>query len=170
MNLTKAFIERNRLKKYISDLTDILNSTPVYHDKKLGERDWGLSKSIDAQIENIINAKQYLGILNTAIDKANAKEARVLLNKIESIKSSLATVSKVLETANNVQQKEISYNYDTQCVIERAVDVDVSKLNTTKKCFEKQIRDLEDKIAEVNSSTLLDIPEELGKFLGSYNN
>lgn len=168
MNIAKAFIERNRLKNYISELTTSITQTQTWHDKKTGERNWGNGKSLDSMLEEVINAKKILGDFNTAIDKANILKSRELLNKLESAKANLSTIDYALKKAD-VTTKEVTYLNGLETIIERVVDVDVSKLKELQKFYKKEIKRLEDEIAVSNVETEVKLSDDLKKFLESYD-
>lgn len=169
MNIAKAFVERNRLKNYISGLTTEINQTQTWHDKKTGERDWGSGKSLDSMLEEVINAKRILGEFNTAIDKANILKSRELLNRLESAKANLSTIDFALKRAD-VTTKEVSYLNGLEVIIERVVDVDIDKLKELQKFYKKEIKSLEDEIAVSNAETEVELSDDLRKFLESYDN
>lgn len=168
MNIAKAFIERNRLKNYISELTTSITQTQTWHDKKTGERNWGSGKSLDSMLEEVIDAKRMLGDFNTAIDKANILKSRELLNKLESAKANLSTIEFALKRAD-VATKEVTYLNGLEAIIERVVDVDVNKLKELQKFYKKEIKQLEDEIAISNAETEVELSDDLKKFLESYD-
>lgn len=169
MNIAKAFVERNRLKNYISELTTEITQTQTWHDKKTGERDWGSGKSLDSMLEEVINAKRILGEFNTAIDKANILKSRELLNRLESAKANLSTIDFALKRTD-VTTKEVSYLNGLEVIIERVVDVDIDKLKELQKFYKKEIKSLEDEIAVSNAETEVELSDDLRKFLESYDN
>lgn len=169
MNIAKAFVERNRLKNYISELTTEITQTQTWHDKKTGERDWGGGKSLDSMLEEVINAKRILGEFNTAIDKANILKSRELLNRLESAKANLSTIDFALKRTD-VTTKEVSYLNGLEVIIERVVDVDIDKLKELQKFYKKEIKSLEDEIAVSNAETEVELSDDLRKFLESYDN
>lgn len=169
MNIAKAFVERNRLKNYISELTTEITQTQTWHDKKAGERDWGSGKSLDSMLEEVINAKRILGEFNTAIDKANILKSRELLNRLESAKANLSTIDFALKRTD-VTTKEVSYLNGLEVIIERVVDVDIDRLKELQKFYKKEIKSLEDEIAVSNAETEVELSDDLRKFLESYDN
>lgn len=170
MNLTKAFVERNRLKSYISELTHKLSMISVFHDKKIGERDWKGEKTIDELLEKVIEAKTYFAEFNTAIDKANNIKSRVLLNRLESTKANLSTVDYILSKVIEVNLKQIDYTTGQENIVENVIDVDTDKLKSYQKDFKRKIRNLEDEISATNAETQVIISKELEDFLETYNN
>lgn len=167
MNITKAFIERNRLKKYINELSFQLEQTQTWHDKRTGDRVWSNGKTIDSMVQENIELKKALCGLNTAIDKANIIKSRELLNQLETAKACLVTVEYLLKRSE-INPKEITYQNGVEVVIEKVSDVDIDKLREYQKFYKKEILYLEDSIAASNAETEVKIPEDLKNFLENY--
>lgn len=170
MNIAKAFIERNRLKKYISSLSDKLRNTRVYHEEVLGERDWSDldGETYDEVVDKILKAKAMLCELNKAIDSVNYSQARATLNDLELYKGQLATVDWTLNAIYSTNLKVSQYQDGKQFTVVSVLDVNKDKYLTLKKDLEKLINKTEDKLAEINETTKVDIPEDLVEYLGTY--
>ena len=174
MTIQKAFVERNRLKKYINELTQKIQYVSITSEE--GEvRDWREfdGVSYDDYFNKIIEAKNALGALNCAIDVANVN-VRPLLDSIESAKAQLSSVSPIVSGIRNVRPVEKDVEYDAQnrrVVIEKKVklDIDAEKYVKLEKDLNKTIRDLEDQISEKNAETQVEISKELKEFLLTYN-
>ncbi len=174
MTIQKAFVERNRLKKYINELTQKIQYVSITSEE--GEvRDWREldGVSYDDYFNKIIEAKNALGALNCAIDVANVN-VRPLLDSIESAKAQLSSVSPIVNSIRNVRPVEKDVEYDAQnrrVVIEKKVklDIDAEKYVKLEKDLNKTIRDLEDQISEKNAETQVEISKELKEFLLTYN-
>ena len=174
MTIQKAFVERNRLKKYINELTQKIQYVSITSEE--GEvRDWREfdGVSYDNYFDKIIEAKNALGALNCAIDVANVN-VRPLLDSIESAKAQLSSVSPIVNGIRNVRPIEKDVEYDAQnrrVVIEKKVklDIDAEKYVKLEKDLNKTIRDLEDQISEKNAETQVEISKELKEFLLTYN-
>lgn len=174
MVLAKAFIERNRLKKFISELTTAVAGTQVFHNEKAGNRDWTNTplggKTLDEAIDNLIKAKDMLGELNSVIDEANIKRAKALINRIETLKSELSSIQNVIERVEYVKDKDISMANDgTPVVMVNVLDVDKRNLQSLEKQIKKEIMKTEDELAEANATTEVAIPTELQEYLEKYN-
>lgn len=172
MNISKAFVERNRIKQYISGLTAIIQTTPVSYDKKIGNME---SSQLNGEtymeiIEKIIKAKEFLGQLNQAIDEANIKKSRKFLNELEACKACLATIQYTLNKADSVIKKEIVYKDGQEIIIEKDLVVDVTYLQEKQKELKKKIKKLEDDISVANAGVELELSEDLKEFLGNYDN
>ena len=174
MTIQKAFVERNRLKKYINELTQKIQYVSITSEE--GEvRDWREldGVSYDDYFNKIIEAKNALGALNCAIDVANVN-VRPLLDSIESAKAQLSSVSPIVNSIRNVRSVEKDVEYDAQnrrVVIEKKIklDIDAEKYVKLEKDLNKTIRDLEDQISEKNAVTQVEISKELKEFLLTYN-
>lgn len=173
MNITRAFIERNRLKKYINQISAILQTVPVFHEKALENPNLKLTegKPIDSIIDEIIEAKHYLGLFNYAIDEANMKGSRKLLDELETVKSQIVSVQDVVRRAKSFKEVDaVMTENGTLLKREYVADVDVEHFSDKLKSLQKKERDLEDKISALNSSTEVVLSENLKKYLESYNN
>lgn len=171
MTITRAFVERNRLKKFIFDLTKLINDTDVAHNAKLGERNWNDTNGVtlDALVVKVLEAKVRLGQFQIAIDRANAKKSKDILNNIESTRAQLATVDDLLRRTNRVDATSVSYQNGEAIVISYVLDVNVEQLNKLKKTYTKTIKILEDQLAEANAVINVDIDDDLKKYLDTYD-
>lgn len=175
MVLAKAFIERNRLKKFIADLGAEISGMSFYHNELAGDVDWNETplkgKTLNEAISDLLEAKHVLGLFNTEIDKANIKEAKALINRIETLKSSLSSVQGCLQRVNAIHVKEIMISDDgTQYTRTNVIDVDRQKLIATEKMIKKDINKIEDELATVNATTEVEISKEVQDYLDNYNN
>lgn len=172
MNIAKAFVERNRLKQYISGLTSIITAVPVYYDKKVGNTNPTQlnGKSYSEMVDEIIKAKEFFGQFNQAIDEANIKKSRKLLNELEASKACLATIQCTLNKAENVVKKDIVYKDGQEIIVERELVVDVSKLQEEQKKLKKKIKKLEDDISVANAETEVILSDALKEYLENYDN
>lgn len=173
MNITKAFIERNRLKKYINQISGILQSVPVFHEKALENPNLKLTegKSIDSLVDEVVEAKHYLGLFNYAIDEANMKGSRKLLDELETVKSQIVSVQDVVRKAKNFKEVDaVMSENGTLLKREYVADVDVKSLSEKLKTLQKKERKLEDDISASNSSTEVILSDDLKNYLENYNN
>lgn len=173
MNITKAFIERNRLKKYINQISGILQTVPVFHEKALENVNLKLTegKSIDSLVDEVVEAKHYLGLFNYAIDEANMKGSRKLLDELETVKSQIVSVQDVVRKAKNFKEVDaVMSENGTLLKREYVADVDVKSLSEKLKTLQKKERKLEDDISASNSSTEVILSDDLKNYLENYNN
>lgn len=173
MNITKAFIERNRLKKYINQISGILQVVPVFHEKALENPNLKLTegKSIDSLVDEVVEAKHYLGLFNYAIDEANMKGSRKLLDELETVKSQIVSVQDVVRKAKNFKEVDaVMSENGTLLKREYVADVDVKSLSEKLKTLQKKERKLEDDISASNSSTEVILSDDLKNYLENYNN
>lgn len=172
MNIAKAFIERNRLKRYISKHTDLLETMSISHRADLGERDWHESNGIsfDEMLDKILKAKKMLTEFNIAIDKANSEGGRELLDKLEGKKAQLATLQWTVGLIRNFQAKKPEWVNGETVITEYNLDVNAENVLSSLKKAEKDVNALEDEIAAFNSSKVVKLSKELEDFLSSYNN
>lgn len=173
MNITKAFIERNRLKKYINQISGILQSVPVFHEKALENVNLKLTegKSIDSLVDEVVEAKHYLGLFNYAIDEANMKGSRKLLDELETVKSQIVSIQDVVRKAKNFKEVDaVMSENGTLLKREYVADVDVKSLSEKLKTLQKKERKLEDDISASNSSTEVILSDDLKNYLENYNN
>lgn len=170
MNITKAFIERNRLKKYISEKSATLQMARLSHSAEEGERTWEDTNGItlDELIEEIIKAKFFLAEFNKAIDAANAKGARELLDTLEGLKAKKATYNHLLVNARTFREKESRIADGKTVVVSKVLDFDLAGTMEKAKLVDRDIETLEDRIAEKNASTEVVLTPQLAEFLSKY--
>lgn len=170
MNITKAFIERNRLKKYIAEQSSTLQMTRIGHPKDEGERSWEDTGGVtfDELLDGVVEAKHYLGEFNKAIDEANSKGPRTLLDELEALKAQEATLDGVLSKARAFRGKEMVSEDGKTFVVERVLDFDLERVKSLSSQVKKDIEDLEDRIAEKNAETEVVLGEPLERFLREY--
>lgn len=174
MTIQKAFVERNRLKKYIALLSEKLRYVSTYSEED-ETRDWREldGVSYDEVVDKILEAKNALGALNCAIDVANVN-VRPLLDSIETTKAQLSTVSQIVLGIRGIPKNQKSWECDQndkKILVEHKykADINVEKYVQLEKDLNKTIRDLEDQISEKNAETQVEISKELKEFLLSYN-
>lgn len=172
MNIAKAFIERNRLKRYISKNTDLLETMSISHRSDLGQRDWHESNGIsfDEMLNKILKAKEMLTEFNIAIDKANSEGGRELLDKLEGKKAQLATLQWTVGLIRNFQAKKPEWINGETIFTEYSLDTNAEDVLLNFKKAEKDVNALEDEIAAFNGSKTVKLSKELEDFLSSYNN
>lgn len=170
MNITKAFIERNRLKKYISEKSATLQMARISHQADTGERSWEDTGGVtlDELIASVIRAKFFLAELNKAIDAANAKGSRELLDELEGLKAKKATYDGLLAKARNFREKESVAVDGKYTVVGFVLDFNLADIKEKAKIAERDIEAFEDKIAEKNASTEVVLTPQLVEFLSTY--
>lgn len=172
MNIAKAFIERNRLKQFISEKSLLLQGTKIFH-REDEKRSWRETNgSTYTELANIvIEGKKHLAELCSAIDDANYKSgARNSLNKIEGLKAIKETYEGIIQRARNVQDHEIVVsNGATVAELENILDVDLDTISDSLKEVKKEIRKLEDELSTINLTTQVELGKELEDYLSSYN-
>lgn len=171
ITLARAFVVRKRLINEISALHRGLYATSVQRAKE--ESPLINGKSFKDLLQELQDKRASLVALNTAIDKANAESARPILNKIEAEKQNLSLYAVILERVKQfepVSKTFDSYKYnektkqlgdyvtfENQLIVSNGSHEDAIKEWT--ELYEnkvKEIQDLEDKLSEVNASTLIE--------------
>lgn len=171
ITLARAFVVRKRLINEISTLHRTLYSTAVQRRKE--ENSLVDGKSFKDLLKELQDKRAHLVDLNTAIDRANAESARPILNKIEAEKQNLSLYGAILERVRefepvskefdaykfNEKTKQLGdyVTYENKLIVSDGAFEDAVKEWT--ELYEnkvKEIQDLEDKLSEVNASTLIE--------------
>lgn len=172
MNITKAFVERNRLKKFISEKSAILQTVTVWHPKDEGARSWDETGgcSLDALLKTVLNAKQRLVELNIAIDEANAKGGRKLLDELEGLKAQYETLNGLYAKARLFKEKELMLTDGQKILVERSLDIDRNDVSKLLNEVKARIEQKEDEISVFNASMEVELSDELDRYLKEYKN
>lgn len=171
ITLARAFVVRKRLINEIQTLHRTLHCTEAWRRKE--ESPLINGKSFKDLIKELQDKRANLVALNTAIDRANAESARPILNKIEAEKQNLSLYGVILERVKqfepiskefdsykfNEKTKQLGdyITYENQLIVSDGSHEDALKEWT--ELYEnkvKEIQDLEDKLSEVNASTLIE--------------
>lgn len=171
ITLARAFVVRKRLINEIQTLHRTLYSTTAWCRKEESRLING--KSFKDLLKELQDKRANLVALNTAIDRANAESARPILNMIEAEKQNLSLYGAILERVRvfePVSKEFDSYKfnektnqlgdyvtYENQLIVSDGSYEDALKEWT--ELYEnkvKEIQDLEDKLSEVNASTLIE--------------
>jgi len=171
ITLARAFVVRNRLINEIQTLHRTLYGTTV--QRRIEESSLIDGKSFNDLLKELQDKRARLVELNTAIDKANAESARPILNKIEAEKQNLSLYDITLEKVKtfepvskefdpykfNEKTKQLgdTVTYENKLIVSDGAYEDAVKEWTEN--YEnkvKEIQDLEDKLSEVNASTLIE--------------
>lgn len=172
MNITKSFVERNRLKKFISEKSSILQTISVGHPKEEGGRSWDETGgcSLDALLKIVLDAKQHLVELNIAIDEANAKGGRKLLDELEGLKAQQETLNGLYAKTRLFREKELMFVDGQKLVVERVLDVSKDEVFKQLNEARAKIEQKEDEISVFNASTEVVLSDELDRYLKEYKN
>ncbi len=171
ITLARAFVVRKRLINEIQTLHRTLYSTAVQRRKE--ENSLVDGKCFKDLLKELQDKRARLVDLNTAIDKANAESARPILNMIEAEKQNLSLYGIILERVRafepvskefdaykfNEKTKQLGdyVTYENKLIVSDGTFEDAVKEWTD--LYEnkvKEIQDLEDKLSEVNASTLIE--------------
>lgn len=170
MNIAKAFVERNRLKKFITEKSYFLQVTQVGHPKEEGERSWVETDNVDLDtlLEVVLSAKDALTKFNIAIDAANAKGGRKILDELEGLKAQQSTLKNLYDKIRQFKAKELVQLDGQAVLVERVLDVDKDLVKKRLNDVTKDIQAKEDELAAFNASTIVELDDELAKYLKEY--
>ena len=178
INLTRAFTLRKRLRTILTDISKRINfanvgrlDTTVYPDDKVvksTEKDFDY-KGLNLQdtYELLLKGNDYMLTLNNLIDKANVEHARPIINELENEKSKISLLKNLSDTANEFTETKTAYeNVGTVVLVTRNYvrTNDYDWNNAYNEC-KKNVVKLEDKLSEVNATTMFDVPEEIINFV-----
>lgn len=175
MKLQRAFTERKRLTKRYEEICSKINccnfSVETYQDGRY-------IKSVKLDLDLLLDEQQLAGEMlaemNAAIDEANANsEARFILSKLVAARRRLASLQRLnsLEEAFEATKEEYdAYRYDGKG--NQGMYITKYYRKASEKDFEvlvkeqeKFIRDLEDKLSEVNATTEVDVPQTVLEYI-----
>lgn len=170
MNIAKAFIERNRLKKFISEKSCLLQVAQISHLKEEGERSWSETdnEDLDTLLDTILSAKDALTKFNIAIDAANAKGGRKILDELEGLKAQESTLRNFYEKVRRFKDKELIVSDGRQIFVENVLDVDRDFVKKRLDGITKDIMAKEDELAAFNASTEVELHISVAKYLKEY--
>ena len=181
MKLSRAFTERARLTKAYEAIIGNINQTdfnlevknvtfeglvPKYYDFVRKAPKYDLDQML-VELKEVGNA---LALFNAAIDEANANsEARFILSQLTNLRRQQVVIGRLVSYQDNFVQSREEYDsrkYDekgNQGVYVTKYFIPASNQDFTAiyKANEKSIRDLEDRLSEINSTTDVEVPEEV---------
>lgn len=183
MNLARAFIARKRLTNYVNKLASdfdvaevVEETTPVQTMRKNPKRP-SANLDADAIFSELRFATDMLAKFNALIDEANAKSpAREILSKLTGLKRVCNLLDKKITQVAVFEPEVVDYDSYAYCAETNSRGNYVTrtfKLKTMinyedeKKAIQKEIQSLEDKLAEINSTIVISIPEDLETFLNN---
>lgn len=171
MNIAKAFVERNRLKKFISEKSDMLRYAKLWHNKDDGDRNWQElgGDSVEQLLDKVLIAKEKLGEFNKAIDAANMKGPRQKLDELESLFAQSTTLQTLTNEAKNFKEKEVLGSNGVLYTTINVMDIDFAKLNRRLKDVKKLMQKTEDEISSLNASIEVELSDDLKNYLESYD-
>ena len=183
INLTRAFTLRKRLRTFLNDITTSLSYANVgrldhktYPDSKIvksNEKEYEYNGlNLQDAYELLLKGNEYMVTLNNLIDKANVEYARPVINELESEKSKIHLLSLLSQSAKNFVESDTSYesyglSRDNNMVLITNSYVRTNNYDWTNAYNEcrKNVVKLEDKLSEVNSTTMFDVPDEIINFV-----
>lgn len=173
ITLARAFIVRKRLINEIQALHRTLYSTKV--QRRNEESSLIDGKFFKDLLKELQDKRARLVDLNTAIDRANAESARPILNKIEAEKQNLSLYDAILARVKafepiskefdvykfNEKTKQLgdTVTYENKLIVSDASSTYEDAVKEWTELYEnkvKEVQDLEDKLSEVNASTLIE--------------
>lgn len=188
INLNRAFTLRKRLRTVVNEITEKLrNGSVIVHIStnypndtvlETGDKDFeykGLNLMDTYML--LLEAKKHMVLLNNLIDCANIPDARSIINEIEGEKGIVGVLSNFAEENKNFKESSSKFEPLFEDSI-RSTKGGVVTKNYKKTCeynWEKEAADckkriisLEDKLSEVNASTIVEIPDEIIKFIENH--
>lgn len=176
VTLAKAFIIRARLTKLYSKLRNNLAAHSLCREFENDEATNKLKDETSEMLNLYDQAGHYLADLNAFIDEANAKSpARKYLSLLTHLKMKNLILTRFETEAKQFQPT--AKVYDSYAVdsfgnkgayVEKQFvlgsDLDFKTLSHQNS---REITDLEDKVAQVNAETIIDIPQEILEFISN---
>lgn len=188
INLSRAFTLRKRLRSVVNEITERLrNGSVIVHVSTIYPNDTVLEtgdKDFDYKGLNLMDtykllleANEHMVQLNNIIDNANVPEARSIINEIEGEKGIVGVLNNFAEENKNFKESSSKFEPLFEDIV-RSTKGGVVTKNYKKACdydWEKEAADckkriisLEDKLSEVNASTIVEIPDEVLKFIENH--
>ncbi len=171
MNLNKAFTVRNRLKSYVSELCDKLDNAPNFFDdqeklnKYISEND-----TSENLIADYMKGTIMLANFKTSIENANIK-AKEILFAINVNKQHISIISSTLNRIKNDQRRGGDRTTEIVDGVRQLSDTykisyfDIESLNNLLTTFKKQVNELEDELSVINSSTMVDVSQDVVDYI-----
>lgn len=165
VTLARAFVVRKRILKDIGLLCAKAQMTkPIYEKGKEDKK-----VDVDGYIETIVSLRKSLVELNNAIDVANASGPRKIINEIEACKQNISTYSNAAANVSGFEPvKKVwdPYKFNSQTkqlgdytTIEYVLCGKNAEYWQELEANERdRLLELEDKLAEANASTMVDLP------------
>lgn len=184
-SLLKAFTLRKRLRSIITTISDNLSDAPVYihvsstypdgqvveHNKKPFEYK---GRNIEETYSLLLEAEKNMVILNNLIDEANVKEARKYINELEMTKANVSMLESFAKEKKRFAETVSTYDssfYDEAkekrggIITNRYTLVsDFDWAEEARNCKKKIVK-LEDKLSEINATTVVEIPDGVLVFI-----
>lgn len=185
VNLTRAFTLRKRLRTIVTEITEklkgastfiLVSSTyPNNQVFKSGEKPFNY-KGMDIQgaYNHLLTANKNIVTLNNIIDNANVPEARAVINEIEAEKNRVSVLNKFANDNKNFKESVSRFEkfvYDDVSKLQGGVVTEtykkVSSFDWEKEAdlCRRKIVSLEDKLSDINSSTMVEIPDDIMDFI-----
>ena len=182
MKLSRAFTERARLTKAYEAIIGNLNQTDfnlevknVTFDSLNIIKGFTFAKKapkydLDQMLTELTEVGNALALFNAAIDEANANsEARFILSQLTNLRRQQVVIGRFVSYQDNFVQSKEEYDrlkYDEKgnqgvYVTKYFVPASTQDFTALYKANEKTIRDLEDKLSEINSTTEVKVPQEV---------
>lgn len=185
INLARAFTLRKRLRSVVNEIGDKLGNASVfihvsteYPDEQVIEtniKPFGY-KGLDLMgtYKLYVEANKKMVQLNNLIDCANVPVARSKINELESQKSFVGILNNFAEENKTFVEKSSKYETFIDSSIRETKGGIVTK-NFKKICdydweqeadnCRKRIVQLEDELSDINATTVIDVPDDLIKFI-----
>lgn len=185
MKLSRAFTERARLTRAYEKIVSNINSLefnievkdPSYQGTVMTSYTYAKKEpkfKLDDLMVDLTQVGNALALFNAAIDEANAKsEARFILSQLTNLRRQLTILSRFVQYQDNFVEKVEEYDrlrYDDKgnqgCYVTKYY-IPASKNDFTAlyKETEKSIRELEDKLAEINATVEVEVPAAVTEVL-----
>ena len=183
VNLTRAFTLRKRLRSIIDNIISALRDGKTFIEVSSTYPDGTIVKSNEKHFNykemsiletyrHLLTADGYMLTLNNLIDDANNIQARKVINEIELIKSNIHMLNKLAidrknfsESVSRYRSSGIHENESSGIVTtnyELSDDFDWEKESADCK---RKIVILEDKLSDINSSTFIDLSDDILAFI-----
>ena len=175
MKLQRAFTERKRLTKRYDEICSRINCCNFsIETDSTGQDIKSVKTDLDSYLEEQQLAGEMLAEMNAAIDEANANsEARFILSKLVAARRRLSSLQRLesFEEVFEVTKEDYdAYRYDDKGNQGMYITKHYRKASNQDfavlvKDQEKNIRELEDKLSEVNATTEVDVPPTVLEYI-----
>ena len=185
INLTRSFTLRKRLRTIVNKLENQLNAATTYvkvsvtypdgsvvetSDKPFNYKNKGLIETYKL----LEQGNNFIITLNNLIDEANVLHARKVINELEVEKSRVSLLHHFVSDksffSETTKKFENFYMPDGKTSIKGIVTTNFKLIDDTdwekmEEDCKKKIILLEDKITELNSTTIFEVPDEIINFI-----
>lgn len=187
MKLSRAFTERARLTKAYEAMIGNINQTDFNIEVKnvsfegTNLKNFDFAKkapkyNLDQLWVEVTELGNALALFNAAIDEANANsEARFILSQLTNLRRQQVVIGRLVSYQDNFVPSREEYDsrkYDEKgnqgvYVTKYFIPASTQDFTALYKENERTIHDLEDKLSEINSTTEVNVPQEVLDVLAS---